>query len=197
MTEHIAIQDPSDYTAEDMMTFAERLFAPGTPTEELERICMLLAHLPTEDAQRLLGRFRESTRAAEVEWLECAVDEGAFHLLSPCNELEEREFLVLKVIEEIDDEIIDLEGQRDELDLKLRKHEIRRGAIDALIAAGSLAPDEAIGLDDAMAELRQELAACLDRIEAQETIALYLRHSITTPRYRDADPSVVRHIHLL
>jgi hypothetical protein len=80
---------------------------------------LTLAHLPTEDAPGLLARIKRSPRASEVSWLECAMDEGSYLLLTPTNELEEREAM--------------------------------------------------IG---------------------------YLRATITTPRYRSADPFFVRHIHL-
>ena len=121
MTEHLPIQHPDDCTPEDMMRMAEALFAPNTPVAELERICMTLAHLPTEDAQGLLARFRRSPRAGEVSWLECAIDEGSYLLLTPTNELEEREFLTLKVIEDLSDEIVDLEARSDGLAPVLKK----------------------------------------------------------------------------
>jgi hypothetical protein len=196
MTEHVPIQDPDAYSDEDMMELAESLFSPSTPTEELERVCMLLAHLPTEGAQELLARFRESPRASEITWLETAVDEGAFHLLSPRNELEEHEFLTLKVIEEIEDRIVDLYVRRDDLDLQRSKLEIRQSAIQALIAAGHLDPDEALGLDDALLCLRNDIHEVDARLEVEETVAQHLKDSITTPRYKSADPHVIRHMHL-
>jgi hypothetical protein len=196
MTEHVSIQDPEDYSDEDMMAFAERLFSPLTPTEELERICMLLAHLPTEPAQQLLRRFRESARSEEVAWLETAVEEGAFHLLTPKNELEEQEFLTLKVIEELEEDIADLSLQRDKLDLERRKRKVRYSAIKALVASGHLDPDEALGLDDRLLCLRNDISQIDERLEAQETIARYLKDSITTPRYKTCDASTLRHVHL-
>ncbi len=137
MTEHLPIQDPDDYSDEDLMSFGERLFSPTTSVDELERICMTLAHLPTEAAQRLLQRFRESARSVEVSWLECAVDEGTYHMLSPRNELEEQEFLVLKVITEGEDKIVELSIDRDKLDLERKKLRLREDAVKVLVADGS------------------------------------------------------------
>jgi hypothetical protein len=196
MTEHLSVQDPDEYSDEDMMRFAERLFSPLTPAEELERICMLLAHLPTDAAQRLLRRFRESARAEEVVWIETAAEEGAFHLLEAQNDLEEQEFLMLKVIEELEDEILDLTARRDQLDLQRRKSELRGSAIKALVAERRLDPDESLGLDDALLCLNNDIAEIDARLEVQETVARYLQDSITTPRYKDVDPRVIRHIHL-
>ncbi len=196
MTAHPSIQDPDDYSDEDMMAFAERLFSPATPTAELARICMLLAHLPTEAAQQLLRRFRASGRAAEVGWLECALEEGAFHLMAPQNDLEEREFLTLKVVEEIDDELVELAIKRDERDLERRKIEVRYEGIKALVATGHLDPDEAAGFDHRLAELQWEIDEIDKGIDTKEVLAKHLKDSITTPRYKNADPSVIRHIHL-
>jgi hypothetical protein len=196
MTEHSSIQDPEDYSDEEMMAFATRLFGPTTPVDELERICMTLAHLPTEAAQHLLRRFRESARASEVSWLECAVDEGAFHLLQPRNDLEEQEFLTLKVIAEIEDEILDLSVQRDQLDLQRRKLCLRFDAVKALVAAKQLDPDEALGFHDALLCIDNDISALDARIEVEEAIAHHLKGTITTARYRNADMDVVRHIHL-
>lgn len=196
MTEQVSIQDPDEYSDQDMMSMAEQLFSTLTPTEELERICMLLAHLPTEGAQQLLRRFRESARASEVSWLDVAADEGAYHLLAPCNELEEQEFLTLKIIEEIEDEIVHLSVRRDELDLDRRKTQIRYSATKALIEVGQLEPDEALGFGDRLRCLQNDIDEVESRLEVEETVAQHLKGSITTPRYKNADPNVIRHIHL-
>jgi hypothetical protein len=196
MTDHVSIQDPDDYSDEDMMAFAERLFSPLTPTEELERICMLLAHIPSKDAQHLLGRFRESARAGEVDWIECAAQEGAFHVLEPGNALEEREFLTIKVIEELEDQIVELSVRRDELDLEQRKLDVRYCAVKALVAARRLDPNEALGFDDGLLCLNNDIHELDERLEVEDAVVQHLRDSITTPRYRTADPSIVRHIHV-
>jgi len=39
---------PEDYSAKDYAKFRYLLFSDETPREELEEICMTLAHLPTE-----------------------------------------------------------------------------------------------------------------------------------------------------
>jgi hypothetical protein len=196
MTEHLPIQDPDGYSDEDLMSFGERLFSQTTSVDELERICMTLAHLPTEAAQRLLRRFRESPRAAEVSWLECAVDEGTYHMLSPRNELEEQEFLVLKVISEGEDKIVELSVDRDEMELQRRKLRLRQDAVKILVADGKLDPDEALGFDDALRCLDTNVAELEQQIETEETIIDYLKQTITTPRYQTADLMAMRHIHL-
>lgn len=196
MTEHLSIQDPEEYSPEDMMRMAEALFAPLTPVEELERICMTLAHLPTEDAQALLARFKDSPRADEVSWLECAIDEGAYHMLTPRDELERREFLTLKVIEDLTDEIIDLEHEQDQVDLRREKTEIRLSAMAALAEAGRMNADRLAAPRSDIEQAERRLDELARVIKEREAMIELLRASITTPRYRNVNPLAVRSIHL-
>lgn len=195
MTEHIAIQDPDDYSPEDLMRMAEHLFAPLTPVAELERICMTLAHLPTQEAQDLLARFKISPRAGEVGWLECAVEEGTYHLLSPANPLEEREYLTLKVIQELTDEVTDLELERDKTSISREKGEIRLSALQALADAGKVHPDEVLGYGCGIECETNRIDELNREIELKEAMITHLTASITTPKYRKVDPDFMRHIH--
>lgn len=194
MTEHLPIQDPDDFSPEDLMLMAEHLFAPLTPVEELERICMTLAHLPTQEAQDLLARFKVSPRAGEVGWLECALEEGTYHLLEPTNPLEEREYLTLKVISELTDEVIDLESERDKTSVEREKGEIRLSALQALADAGRVHPDEVLGYGCGIECDTNRIAELDQEIDIKEAMIAHLRASITTPRYRQADPGFMRHV---
>lgn len=195
MTEHIDIQDPDDYSPEDLMRMAEHLFAPLTPVAELERICMTLAHLPTQEAQDLLARFQTSPRAGDVGWLECALDEGTCHLLEPTNPLEELEYLTLKVIQELTDEVIDLGLERDKERVTREKGEIRLSALQALADTGMIHPDEVLGYGGGI-ECDANRIAELDReIEIKDAMITHLSASITTPKYRKVDPDFMRHVH--
>jgi hypothetical protein len=195
VTEHLDIQDPDDFTPEDLMCMAEHLFAPLTPVEELERICMTLAHLPTQGAQDLLARFQASPRAGEVTWLECAVEEGAYLLLGPTSPLEEREYLTLKVIQELTDEVTDLEVERNQRSLSRDKGEIRLSALQALADAGKVHPDQVRGYGCGIQCDTERIAELDQEIELKEAMIAHLRGSITTPRYRQADPDFMRHVH--
>ena len=195
MTEHLPIQDPDDYDEADLMRFAETLFSPLTDSNELERICMTLAHIPSKEAQDLLNRFKDSARAGDVDFLDLAVDEGTYLYLSPTNEQEEHEFLVIKVIQEMTDAVIKLEMERDQIDLKLRKMASRHAATRALVAAQELDPDELPGLDDAELCLKNDISELAYRIENQEKVIEYLRASIQTEKYKNVDHSMMQHIH--
>jgi len=195
MTEHIDIQDPDDYSPEDLMRMAEHLFSPLTPVAELERICMTLAHLPTQEAQDLLARFQASPRAGEVAWLECAVEEGTYHLLDPTNPLEEREYLTLKVIQELADEVTDLEVERNQTSVARKKGEIRLSVLQALADAGKVHPDEVMGCGCVIERDTDRIAELDKEIDLKEAMIAHLRASITTPKYRQADPDFMRHVH--
>lgn len=195
MTEHHPVQHPEDWPPEASMDMAEALFAPLTPVAELERICMTLAHLPTEDAQRLLARFKASLRAGEVSWLKCAIDEGGLLMLEPTNDLEEREFLTLKVIEDLEHETAELDGELTVVELSLEKADIRLGALRALSETDRVPPT---AVDAQLADIAcfdQRRVTLLAEIAQNEAMMEHLRASITTPRYRRVDPAVLRHIH--
>ena len=195
MTEHLSIQDPADYDESDLMRFAEKLFSPLTDQEELASICMTLAHIPSKEAQELLGKFRESGRAGDVGFLEAAVDEGAFLYLSPTNEQEEHEFLVLKVIQEMTDAVIDLDVDLQNLDLDYRKKKIEHEATQALVAAGELDPDEVLGFDDVKLCLKSDMDKLTAEIETKEKVIEYLKASIRTEKYKNVSPATMQHIH--
>jgi len=85
MTEHKDIQNPEDYSEKDYQRFRYLLTSDDTPVEELEEICMTLAHLPTEEAKKILAEFKNSERAEEVGWLDFAIEENETWYLSPNN----------------------------------------------------------------------------------------------------------------
>jgi len=67
MTEHKDIQNPDDYTDKDYDVFEMKLFSQFTSVEQLEEICMTLAHLPTKRAQELLDEY--FAIGVQVVWL--------------------------------------------------------------------------------------------------------------------------------
>jgi hypothetical protein len=130
-----------------------------------------------------------------VTWLECAVEEGTYLLLDPRNPLEEREYLTLKVIQELTDEVTDLELERDKTSLSREKGEIRLSALQALADAGKVHPDEVLGYGCGIQCDTHRIDKLNGEIELKEAMIAHLRASITTPRYRQADPDFMRHVH--
>ena len=201
MTQHKDIQDPKNYSEMHYKYFEAKLFSQETTREELEEICMTLAHLPTKEAQDLLDKFSESKRANEVEWLECAIDEGKHWYLSPTNEQEERDFLALKMLQKKDDEIVELMGKRDEHDFQIRTMTIELKAFEKLAKEKNNQNED----DDlkcrisALQDLIKMETAGLEEvdkeIELQEKIQEKIKQSITTKRYKDVDPMYMNEVH--
>ena len=194
MTEHKDIQNPDDYDADDYREYENLLLSPYTQVEKLEEICMTLAHLPTKQAQDLLAKFRHSERAAEVEWLECAVDEGRDHYLSPLNEQEDRDWLALKVMQEIEDKIIELEVEYNKLDLEWRKREIEREATAKLIKKNELNEDEALGFPEIFHFLKTQMANIREELAVKNKLFDQIKSSIKTERYKDVDTMYMRSV---
>ena len=195
MTKHKNIQNPDDYGPEDYLIFERKLFSPHTNVEDLEEICMTLAHLSTKKAQVLLEKFKKSRRAREVVWLDTAIEEGKLHYLSPMNEEEERDYLALKVMQEMEDEIIELQVQYDEEKLELGKKEIEFSAVNDLVNNGELGSDEALGFPEYIHFLQSKMDDLSKEIEIKEKILAQIKKSIKTDRYKDVDTAVMRGVH--
>jgi hypothetical protein len=185
MTQHIEIQNPEEYTL---------LFTDDTDKEKLEEICMTLAHLPTAEAAALLAKFNEHIRAKEVEWLTCAIEENQYHHLTPCNEQEERDFLALKVIQEMEDHVIDLEVEYDKEDLGWQKNKIKLEAIKSLVAEDELS-ESASYYDNEMPCQKNRMIELRNEIETQEKIIQAIKRSIQTERYKKVNSMTMQHYH--
>ncbi len=156
---------------------------------------MTLAHLPTAEAQALLAKFRESGRAHEVIWLECAIEEGQMHYLSPNNEEEERDFLALKVIQEMEDQVLNLEYEYSKVHLRWEKAQIKLDAIKSLQAEGELAEDTSVGYETEIPLQQKQIEALRQQIDEQEKIIDRIRQQIQTERFKNVDSMTMRHCH--
>ena len=199
MTQHKDIQDPKNYSEMHYKYFETKLFSKDTTKEELEDICMTLGHLPTKEAQDLLDKFKKSERASEVEWLECAIDEGKHWYLSPTNEQEERDYLALKILNLKDDEIVDLMLKRDEHDFSIRKMNLELEAIEKLAKEKSTDKEDIkyriIALQELIKIESTNLKEAEEEIELQEKIQEKIKQSIKTERYKDIDPMYMNEVH--
>ncbi len=192
MTKHKDIQDPKKFSEAHYKFFNAKLFSKETSTEELRDICMTLAHLPTKEAQKLLDKFKESERAKEVEWLECAIDEGKYWYLSPNNEKEERDFLALKMLYKKDEKVVELMCKHDKHDFQIRTLNIELEALKKLAKEKSNKIEDIkyriIALQDLKKIETTSLKEVEKEIEIQEMIQEKIKQSITTERYKDMDP---------
>lgn len=195
MVEHKNIQNPDEYGDGDYAKFEMKLFSNNTKKSELENICMILAHIPDKRAQDLLKKFKDSDKADEVEWLDIAAEEGQFHYLSPSNEQEERDYLALKIVQEIEDQIIELEVEYDNLKLDLEKKEIEQEAIKELVKNGEIDKDEELGFHDYKIMLESQMEDLEKQIFLKEKIFEQIKKSIKTKKYKDVDSMYMRNIH--
>ena len=187
MAEHKAIQNPDDYSGKDYQKFHDKLFSSSTTKDELEDICMTLAHLPTKKAQDLLNYFQKSDRASEVEWLEFAIEEGQFHYLSPENEQEENDLLASEVIQEMEEKIIELEVEYDDFKQNLEKKIIEQEAIKKLVKKKQLEEEALLGFDDYKYWAECRMKEFKKQIAIKEKIVEQIQGSIKTDKYKDVD----------
>nr|MBC8385824.1 hypothetical protein [Candidatus Cloacimonadota bacterium] len=129
MPEHKNIQNPENYSEAHYKFYETKLFSAETSSEELEDICMTLAHLPTKEAQDLLDKFKQNERAKEIEWLESAIDEEKSLYLSPENEQEERDLIAHKLANECDDMIMKKYDEIENVKFKMLQSEVKYKAI--------------------------------------------------------------------
>lgn len=184
-----------ELSEKDYQEMEKKLFSPSTPVSQLDKICMTLAHIPTKHAQDLLNKFKESNRAHLVIWLDMAVEEGQLHYLSPQTDQEERDFLALKVMQELEDEIINLQAKHDEAKLDLDKMEIKHEAVRELIKKGELDADEELGFHDIKVCIQADIEEFSQQITVKEKTFNQLKESIKTERYQNVDPMIMRNIH--
>ncbi|MDD5766545.1 MAG: hypothetical protein PHW79_09915 [Candidatus Marinimicrobia bacterium] len=195
MVEHKDIQNPKDYSEKDYQRFDYLLFSDDTPQKELEEICMMLAHLPTKEAKDLLEKFKNSERAGEVDWLECAIDENEFNYLSPENDQEERDFLALKMVGEKDDLIVHLLGECDKHEYHIQKYEIELAALRELLPENPDLDSNISAIHDIIVWEKGHLEESGQQIEIEEKIKAKIRASIQTERLKNLDPMDIEHFH--
>ncbi|MCD6205062.1 MAG: hypothetical protein J7L22_05315 [Candidatus Marinimicrobia bacterium] len=195
MTEHKKIQYPEDFSEKDYQYFRYKLFSDDATKEELEDICMSLVHLPTEEAKKLLEEFKHSERAAEVEWLEVAIEENQFHYLMPENEQEERDFLILKMIGEKDGMIVDLMGECQRHKYRIDKYEIESEALQHLLSENPDLEIDISVLHDLIVIEKNNLEEKEKEIEKIEKIRTRLKDMIKTERLKNLSPMDIKNFH--
>lgn len=200
MVRHKDVQNPEDYQGSDYHEFRSKLFSDDTPLSELEEICMTLAHLPTKTAQNLLLDFQSSDRASEVCWLQCAVDEGQFHYLSPVSKTERRDLIALKLYYKNEEMVVDQMGKRTTYEYNLEQMQIELDAVSKLIQKTVSKADKeeleikASALQGIMCWEESRLVETLSVIQLTEKINQEIKESITTSKYANLNYMEVNEI---
>ena len=127
--------------------------------------------------------------------MDIAIEEGQFVYLEPRNEREERDYLALKIAQEMIDQNVDLEIDMNEARLDLEKMEIEHGAIRELINSRKIEEKEGLALNDIELLFKLRFEKLKEKFELKEKIVDQILLSIRTPRYQNLDPDVMRDIH--
>jgi hypothetical protein len=179
-----------DYTPAELKLWITKLHDPNTPEEELKRIVMTLAHIDNPEALQALEEFRQSPRAEEVKWIEQAIDESTYFVLSPSNEREQKDYIRVELWQEYEEELLDKMGQRDAAEAHKKQLEVEKEFLEAVVAK---APNESIRVQ-LMARLsgmdHQIIMAENDRLNLEEEIAglefivTEIEKAVESPIYR-------------
>ena len=194
MVQHQPIQDPKKYSEKDYQKFEYLLLSENTDQEELEKIVMLLAHIPTKRAQDILKKFKNSERAEEVQWRDVAMDEGEAWYIWPNTDQEEKDMMALKLFHERNDRIVDLMGQEDGCKFRIKQYEIELAALREL-QKEKLNKDEQEDLKHRMIALNElinmeknKLDDLIKEISFEEKLNKKIKESIKTERYKNLEP---------
>lgn len=201
MTKHKDIQNPENYSDAHYKFFETKLFSKDTNKEELEEICMTLAHLPTKKASDLLEKFKSCDRAQEVDWLECAIDENKFHYLCSNDEKEERDLIAIKLYYKKEDEIVELMGKCQIYEFRLKQYNIELEALSKL-QEENLSKSENDDVKTRIAALKDiilieqnDLKEVNFELDMIKKIKKRIKESVTTEKYLNVESWDLKNIH--
>jgi hypothetical protein len=181
---------PDDYTPAELKFWIAKLYDPHTPTDELQRIAMTLAHVDHPEALQALEQFRESPRAGEVEWIDCAIDECAYGVLSPTNGREKKDYVHVELWQEYEEELLDKVAQRDAAEVHKQHLEVEKELLANAIAN---APDASIrlqlmaresGIDHLILMAENDRTNLEEEIAALEYLIAQVEKAVESPIYR-------------
>lgn len=193
---------PPDFTPSDLKSWITRLHDPRTTQEDLKRIVMELAHANHPEALQALEQFRESPRAQEVEWVEQAIAECTYGVLSPSNEREEKDYLRVELWQEYEEELFDKMAQREAAVVHKQQLEVEKEFLAKAMAA---APNEDIrlqvmarhsGIDHQIIMAENEVMNLEEEIAGLEFIVAQIEKAVESPLYRTQGKRAIGvHIH--
>lgn len=180
----------TDFTPAELKSWITKLNDPRTSQEELKRIVMELAHINHPEALQALEQFRESPRAQEVEWIEQAINECTYGVLSPSNEREEKDYLRVELWQEYEEELYNKIAQRDAAVVHKQQLEVEKEFLEKAMAA---APNESVrlqimarhsGIDHLVAMAENDRMNLEEEIAGLEFIVAQIEEAVESPLYR-------------
>lgn len=179
-----------DYSPQDLRNWIQELFDPNTSKEDLERNAMTLAHIRQLEALRALEEFQKSSRGSEVEWIECAIEECVFNLLSPENEREEKDYIRVEIWQQYEDELMEMEGRRDAAQERKKRLEVEKEFLESVLQqapqgeAGLAVKDQLSGIDHLIVMEESKVHDLDLKIVGQEFLVEQIEKAIESPFYR-------------
>jgi len=193
---------PQDFTPAELKSWITKLHDPRTPAEELKNLAMTLAHVDHPEALQALEEFRESPRAKEVDWIDCAIEECTYGVLSPSNEREQKDYLRVELWQEYEEELFDKMGQREAATVHKQQLAVEKEFLEKAMAA---APNESIrlqlmmrhsGIDHLIIIAENDRMNLAEEIAGLEFIVEQIERAIESPLYRQhGKREIGAHIH--
>lgn len=122
------------------------------------------------------------------------LEEDNDHYLAPQNEQEEQDYLALKVMQEVEDEIIELEVEHGQLQVIFEKKTIEYEAAQVLIDSQQLDLTDAKELLEQREQLEAQMQQLRRKIRIKEMVLEQIKESIKTERYKIVNPVTMRNI---
>ena len=192
----------SDYTSAELKLWITQLHDPQTPVDELQRIAKTLAHIDHPEALRALEQFRKTPRVKDVGWIDCAIEECTYGMLSPRNENETKDYIRVELWQAYEREWLDKIGQRDAAEVHKQQLEVEKEFLDQAMAE---APNEGIrlqlmghysGIDHLILMAENDRINLEEKIAGLEFILEQIEKAIESPIYRNYGKGEIGvHIH--
>ncbi len=123
------------------------------------------------------------------------LEDESEHFLSPQTEQEEQDYLALKVMQEIEDEIVELEVERSQLQVEFDKKTIEHEAAQALIQNGEIDANDVQEILERRAQIELAMQDLQRKVRIKEKVLEQIKESIKTERYKIVNPVAMRNIH--
>ncbi|MFQ5676526.1 MAG: hypothetical protein ACE5G1_11560 [bacterium] len=179
-----------DYSPQDLKKWIRELFDPDTPKEDLERNAMTLAHIRQPEALRALEEFKKSSRGKEVGWIDCAIEECIFGLLSPENEREEKDYMRVELWQRYEDELFEMQGKLEAAETRKQQLEVEKEFLEGIVeTAPEGQPKLTVlgtlsGIDNLILLEENNIMNLKLEIEGQEYLVEQIEEAIESPFYR-------------
>lgn len=179
-----------DYTPQELKQWISDLLDPNTPKEELQRNVMTLAHIRQPEALRALEEFQKSSRAKEVEWIDSAIDECIFGLLSPDNERQEKDYNRAELWQRYEQELLEMQGKLQAAKVRKQQLQVEKEFLESILEQAPEGESKLAvfgrlsGIDHIIVLEENKIMNLELEIEGQKFLVEQIENAIESPFYR-------------